>query len=153
MTVPSPRCNAQTVSGHPCHYPEDRCPLHTQASSLLPPPSSQPRSPRSLGQLALDRALDGQANPLAAARLIHAARDLQRIEDPVDEERALKEVELRGRLMYGMPPHNDEAWDLARECFTDEALGEFVRWAKNFDLPSPADLANLAPVPQNFDDD
>jgi len=146
-------CNAPSVSGRPCHYPADRCPLHTQSSSLLPPPSSQPHPLRSLGQSALDRALDGDACPLAAARLIRAARDLQRIEDPIDHERALKIVELHGRLMYGQPPHNDEAWELARETFSDEALGEFVRWARNFNEPYPEDLAHLAPAPRNWHDD
>ena len=47
---------------------------------------------------------------------------------PADEDEALAEVELRGVLMNGMPPRDDEEWTLAARIFDDDALAEFRRW-------------------------
>jgi hypothetical protein len=38
------------------------------------------------------------------------------------EEEQLREVELRGRLMFGMPPRDAEEWAFAESLFTEEAL-------------------------------
>jgi hypothetical protein len=41
---------------------------------------------------------------------------------------ALREVELRGRIMHGQPPRDAVEWELASSLFSDEALDEFRRW-------------------------
>jgi hypothetical protein len=47
-----------------------------------------------------------------------------------DTEEALREVQLRGRLMHGRPPKDAAEWALAERLFTDDALAEFRRWER-----------------------
>lgn len=132
----APRCAAPTATGHPCHYPAGRCPMHSrQASSPAPVPPALPADPRELARAVVERALRGDANPLHAMRLVQAARALQEFPDPAHDEWALQEVALRGRLMHGLAPATPEQWDLARETFDDAALAEFERWARLPDEP------------------
>ncbi|MGI8925144.1 MAG: hypothetical protein ACR2HN_00690, partial [Tepidiformaceae bacterium] len=44
------------------------------------------------------------------------------------QEEALRRVELLGVVMNGVPPRNDEEWELARSLFDEDALAEFARW-------------------------
>ena len=48
--------------------------------------------------------------------------------EPMAEAEALKQVELRGRIMHGQPPRNPQEWERAAAVFDDEALAEFHRW-------------------------
>jgi hypothetical protein len=50
--------------------------------------------------------------------------------EPMDEEDALAEVEMRGRLMHGQPPRDPEEWARAERTFEPEAIGEFRRWER-----------------------
>lgn len=45
-----------------------------------------------------------------------------------DDPASLREVELRGRLMQGLTPRDEEEWELARSIFDDAAIAEFERW-------------------------
>lgn len=56
-------------------------------------------------------------------RLLHAMGP-----EPADEEDALAEVEMRGRLMHGQPPAGPDEWARAERTFDAEAIGEFRRW-------------------------
>lgn len=58
-------------------------------------------------------------------RLLHAMGP-----EPLDEEDALAEVEMRGRLMHGQPPRDPEEWARAERTFDEEAIGEFRRWER-----------------------
>jgi hypothetical protein len=46
----------------------------------------------------------------------------------IANEDALREVELRGLLMHGIPPRNDAEWSLMRATFSPEAVAEARRW-------------------------
>lgn len=48
--------------------------------------------------------------------------------EPLAEEESLREIELRGLLMNGIPPRTPDEWELAAKVFDDEALSEFRRW-------------------------
>ncbi len=48
--------------------------------------------------------------------------------DEYDTEQMLREVELRGVLMNGIPPRNEAEWELAASIFDDDAIAEFKRW-------------------------
>ena len=45
-----------------------------------------------------------------------------------DDEEARREVELRGLLMHGIPPRNDEEWERLKQSFSPEAVEEVRRW-------------------------
>ncbi|MGE0571613.1 MAG: hypothetical protein AB7H85_15245 [Dehalococcoidia bacterium] len=45
------------------------------------------------------------------------------------EASALPEVELRGRLMHGLPPATPRQWQLFETRFGEEAAAEVQRWA------------------------
>lgn len=45
-----------------------------------------------------------------------------------DGEEALLEVELRGRLMHGLPPAAPEQWELLAQRFSAAAVEEVRRW-------------------------
>lgn len=48
--------------------------------------------------------------------------------EPEDEDAVLAEIELRGVVMNGFPPRNEEEWALAERVFDAEAITEFHRW-------------------------
>lgn len=50
--------------------------------------------------------------------------------EPEDEQVLLAEVELRGVVMNGFPPRDDEEWELARRVFDADAIEEFHRWER-----------------------
>jgi hypothetical protein len=80
---------------------------------------------------ALDRLRFGQVSALAAARYMRGILAFKNLGlEPYDEKEALREVELRGRLMHGQPPRDPEEWAFARERFDDNAMAEFERWQR-----------------------
>lgn len=48
--------------------------------------------------------------------------------EPMAEDEALAEVELRGLVMHGIPPRTPEEWARAEALFSPEALREIRRW-------------------------
>ena len=137
-------CLLAAPSGRPCRYPADCCPFHSTAPepspvsdapgapeepahrSLLPPEEPDMRH---VAREAIDRVLEDGASPLQVARLVRTLAQLHAMGPaPLAQYYALKQVELRGRIMHGQPPRNDEEWELARAVFDDEAIAEFERW-------------------------
>ena len=49
-------------------------------------------------------------------------------QEPLAADEALREVELRGRVMHGLPPRDPAEWEHAALVFSDDALDEFRRW-------------------------
>lgn len=124
-------CAQTTHSGEPCRYPIDRCPRHALRPEIASKRVSKAdaRDPHAIGRFAVEHAATSSASPLQTARLVRAVTQLHAMgEAPMDHELALREIELRGRIMNGQPPGNDEQWALAEQLFNDEALNEFHRW-------------------------
>ena len=66
---------------------------------------------------------------LRAIRWLRALRNFHDL--PIsqeDEDDILAEIELRGVVMNGLPPRNDEEWALAQKVFDADAIREFHRW-------------------------
>ncbi|MBN9494012.1 hypothetical protein J0H33_11810, partial [bacterium] len=63
---------------------------------------------------------------------------------PEEEDRILREVALRGLIMSGLTPRNDDEWALAREVFDDQTIQDIERRARQrppaYDWSPPADL-------------
>ena len=96
--------------------------------------TAAPRPPRLLGQIAAEKVADGSASPLQASRHIRSLSVLDNMTDPKteeDEDKILAEIELRGLVMNGLTPRNEEEWLLAREVFDDAAIEEFTRWERS----------------------
>ncbi len=49
--------------------------------------------------------------------------------DAAAEDDALRDVELVGLVMNGLPPRDDAEWARARDLFDEETLEELRRWA------------------------
>ena len=73
----------------------------------------------------LEEGLDARAGGVVAnlLRIIQALGP-----EPQSEAERLKEAQLRGRIMHGLPPQSPEEWAYAATVFNDEALAEFRRW-------------------------
>lgn len=145
--------------GGPCPWPVDRCPVEAHArwrrghreadpparpAPLGPaptpgpePPGLQERDLRTLAWWLIAGILRGDADARQASVVVSLMRTLAAL-GPAGpgEEEALREVELRGRLMHGLPPRNEEEWARAGAAFTPDALAEFRRWAEELLLES-----------------
>lgn len=65
----------------------------------------------------------GHVQPREASAVASLLRVLHALgPEPMDEEEALAEVELRGIIMAGLQPRNEAEWALARRRFSEEAL-------------------------------
>ena len=138
--MPQSRCGAPTRGGSACRFPADRCPHESHAGARAAPSrGAPPKSPpagairerdlRALGWWLIEATLAGRVTPPEASavnRMMHTL--LQLGPAPEADERALREVALRGLLMHGVPPRTGEEWRRAAEIFDDEALAEFRRW-------------------------
>lgn len=130
------KCGAPTKAGSPCNFGRVECPHHgpnarpRSATDGKPEPGVPPPEGRDISAItwwAIDGVALGwleTARASVLASLLRVATGLP----PEDEADALKEVELRGRLMHGQPPRDDAEWGLAESLFTEEALREFRRW-------------------------
>ena len=124
-------CSQPAHSGEPCRYPIDRCPRHARRPEIAFEGlhKADARDPHAIGRFAVERAATSIASPLQTARLIRAVTQLHAMgEAPMDQELALREIALRGRIMNGEPPRDDEEWALAEQVFNEPALMEFHRW-------------------------
>ncbi len=145
--MPEDRCGATTLSGGTCRWAADRCPHHSSATPLAPgkargpsegpPPSLDPRQQpwyagRDLRQFAwwvVERLLEGSLERQTAAVLVAVMRVLVALgPEPLAQEEALREVELLGTIMNGIPPRNPAEWEHAMRLFDDDAVAEFSRW-------------------------
>jgi hypothetical protein len=134
-------CNLPLRNAEPCRYPGNRCPLHPRPELHTSETGTQPAPPTSkpgvheLMRDALNRLRTGQTSALASGRYMRGILAFHKLGfEPLEEDEVLAEIELRGCLMHGLPPRNQEEWDLAREKFDDEAIAEFERWQRLIDI-------------------
>ena len=124
------RCGAPTKDGGRCHYDKGDCPWHRDGRALKPPKAVEDRDLRGLGWWTIEHTIRGDLVANRGTVISTIMRTLATMgPEPLAEEEALREVELRGRLMNGLPPATTEEWELATRIFDDEALAEFRRWA------------------------
>lgn len=145
-----------TRSGRPCGYQIERCPYLAHAASSADPSrhgiqagsqgprpagGSAPTTPvatpaavtsrnlRDFAWWAAGALLSGELQGRDAAAVCSLIRTLHALgPEPADEEDVLAEIELRGVVMNGFPPRNEEEWALAERVFNPEAIEEFHRW-------------------------
>lgn len=174
--------------GGPCPWPVAKCPVPAhadwrdrtglplepaQTSAPMADEQAIPESPgwlngkdlRGLGWWLIERVLWGRIETQQASVVASLMRTLAALgPEEASEEEALREVELRGRLMHGQPPRTEEEWARARAAFDEDALAEFRRWASLLllegdrgDGPEPFDLgqrrAGHVHVPLLVDDE
>ncbi len=164
------RCGAITKAGGPCRWPRGECQWHipvggepfptgsvapllgaAQADAPVAPereefPWLDGRDLRGLGWWLVEGTLRQRVGAREASVVASLLRTLAALgPDEGDTEDALREVELRGVLMHGMPPRTPEEWARAARIFDDDALAEFRRWerllleADHGDRPEPLD--------------
>lgn len=141
------RCGAITISGQPCRWAADRCPHHQPQAPATPPKAPAPpeepppsfdlrKQPRFAGRdlrefawWTVDTLLEGKLERQTAAVLVAVMRVLVALgPEPLAREEALREAELLGTIMNGIPPRNPAEWEQAIRLFDDDALAEFARW-------------------------
>lgn len=149
------QCGAPTRQGTPCRWPYRDCDHepHREWRRARGLPVSQPgeRRPRAVPPPEILRARDlrGLAWWLAEASLTGGieARDAAVVTSllrvlaslgptPMDEEEALREIELRALIAQGIPPRTPEEWARAEALFDDEALAEIRRWPPEGEPPA-----------------
>ena len=87
------------------------------------------RDVRQLAWWTIGALIDGSLEARDVAALCTLIRTLHTLgPEPEEEEAILAEIELRGVVMNGFPPRNDEEWALAERVFDADALAEFHRW-------------------------
>lgn len=155
-----PNCGHPTRSGGACRWPRTECPHHRDRSVVpgqtAPEPADRETEPvqrpperdlRELGWWLVDQVLAERVGREQATGVASVMRVLAGLgPDPGGTEAALAEVELRGRVAYGLAPRDDDEWALARERFTDEALQELARRSEGSPEPdgsgAPAHVEN-----------
>lgn len=127
-------CNSPTSTGHTCGYPPNACPLHIRVWPATAP-GEQPlekfdrNTLKPIAESVITKLTGGAITPLEAIRWLRALRNFHDL--PIsqeDEDEVLAEIELRGVVMNGFPPRNDEEWALAAKVFDADAIREFRRW-------------------------
>ncbi len=133
--MPEPLCGAPTKDGGRCHFPRDMCrwhgkaPAETAEPGLESPKAVGDRDLRGLGWWTIEHTILGDLAANRGTVISTIMRTLATMgPEPLAEEEILREVELRGILMNGIPPRTEEEWELAAKIFDDEALAEFRRW-------------------------
>lgn len=86
---------------------------------------------RGLGWWVIGETLRESLDPRSGSVVVSVMRVLAALgPEPLAEEEALREVELRGRIMNGHAPRDVEEWKRAESAFDDGALAEFRRWER-----------------------
>lgn len=146
------KCGAPTQQGTACRWDSEKCRHHqgwrdgpradagertsdttTASAELRPAPDAiEKRDIHGLAWWALrgltTTELDARTGSVIASllRVVLAAGEA----GLTDDEEARREVELRGLLMHGIPPRNDEEWERLEQSFSPEAVEEVRRWRK-----------------------
>jgi hypothetical protein len=148
-------CSGRTQDGEPCGWTSGPCPHHgadgkrrtarrkpptnviePEPVSVAPPRQSLglpgavvQHDLRQLGWWLIGETLLENVDVRSASVVVTAMRVISALgPEPMAEEDALKEVELRGRIMNGQPPRNAEEWARAERVFDGDAIAEFRRW-------------------------
>lgn len=158
-----PRCSAPTVAGTACRRLLQRCdiPGHLRwrgrAGALPIAPGGAPASDaravpaaipaavvdrdlRALAWWLIERVLTDALKPSDAgivAGIMRLVASLGPAEMTLEE--ALKDIELLGLVMNGVPPRVPEEWARAEELFDEDAVAEFRRWTPLTDRRIAAD--------------
>ena len=149
-----------TRTGRPCGYSLDECPYPAHGPGsvdplghgrgtrpavegvlLSPPAEAIPsgeapvavanRDLRGLAWWAVGALLTGAVPGREISALCTLIRVLHALgPEPEDEQVLLAEVELRGVVMNGFPPRDEEEWALAERVFDADAIEEFHRWER-----------------------
>ncbi len=125
-------CLEVTAGGHPCYRLRLGCPLHRPEEVNPTPDVVASSSPARMGQMALemmDQFVAGKVSSKAVVSVIRALAGMDKL--PVTEEeedRQLREVELRGMAMNGFAPRTAEEWRLAMEAFGPNSVLENFRF-------------------------
>lgn len=137
--------------GGPCPWPLERCPVeahskwraghregdsapdpgpvHAASPAAAAPEGLRERDLRVLAWWLIAGVLSETVDTRQASVVAGLIRTLVALGPAgASEEEALREVELRGRLMHGLPPRDEDEWARAEAAFTPDALAEFRRW-------------------------
>jgi hypothetical protein len=141
------RSCGRDINGKPCWYPVTICPLHSTPPprELMNGPAATEREVRNLLIEAARALVQLNGSPAQIGRIMRAVHLLQQLPPtPEEEDRILREVALRGLIMSGLTPRNDDEWALAREVFDDQTIQDIERRARQrppaYDWSPPADL-------------
>lgn len=147
------RCGAKTKGGTPCRWAIDRCTHQShrieregrdrrgeanapwpaeddpRPQGLTPPPAVDEHDLHGLGWWTIRNAITGDLETPRAAVVATVMRVLAALgPEPVAQEEALRDVELLGVIMHGVPPRNPAEWERARQLFDADGIEEFERW-------------------------
>ena len=141
------KCRVTTLAGRPCGWDVARCPVpaHRQQreefaaqgptdagpepAPVAPPAEVEARDLVGLGWWLVERVISGATNTAEASVLASVMRVLAALgPGEMDRDAALREAQLRGLVMHGIPPRTAEEWELAESLFDDDALAELRRW-------------------------
>jgi hypothetical protein len=96
---------------------------------VKPPPTVDARDLRELGWWTIEHTISGDLEPWGGTVISTIMRVLAALgPEPLAEEESVRELELRGLLMNGIPSRTVDEWELASRIFDDDALSEFRRW-------------------------
>jgi hypothetical protein len=99
-------------------------------ATLAPPSAVDERDLHGLGWWVIKNAITGELTTPQGTVVANVMRVIAGLgPEPLAEEEALRNVELSGRIMHGVPPRNEAEWERARRMFDDDAIAEFERWA------------------------
>ncbi|MCC6382600.1 MAG: hypothetical protein IT304_08815 [Dehalococcoidia bacterium] len=131
------QCGAPTRKGPPCRFARGECPHHRRVGpapaaageGLAVPPAVGLRDLRGTGWWVIAQTISGELAPPRASVVVSTIRTLAALgPGDLDEEEALREVELRARLMHGLAPRTPAEWERAGSLFATETLSELHRW-------------------------
>jgi hypothetical protein len=112
--------------------------LSRQREEIDPPKALGEHSVRGTGWWLAEQLISDAITPTRANALARLLRALSQLgPEPLEEEAALRQVELRGRIMHGRPPRDEEEWELARQTFRLEAFLEVKDWCVEENAPIP----------------
>ncbi|MFN0146830.1 MAG: hypothetical protein ACKVT1_09980 [Dehalococcoidia bacterium] len=99
------------------------------ARPFEPPPEVGGRDLVGFGWWLIERVIGGAISTAEAGVLASLMRVLAGLgPGEMDRDSALREAQLRGLVMHGIPPRDAEEWALAESIFDDDALAELHRW-------------------------
>lgn len=114
---------------------------HSPVPGVVEPPGNTPtggsathsKVPEDLRQFAwwvIHAVVDGVVDERRASVLVAAGRLAAGLgPDSDSEEEALAATVLRGRVMHGMPPEDEDEWTLAERLFEPAVMKTLRRWA------------------------
>lgn len=110
----------------------DTCPHHGSLAldaRVAAPPTVDGRDLHAVSWWVLERLLHDEIDPRRASAMRAMVRTIAQLgPEERDRQEQLREAQLRGLVMHGIPPRTPEEWALAERVFDDDALAELHRW-------------------------